>query len=323
MTNKNIVTILWIAAILSILFSSIGYVFFSGSSITIATGSETGVYYPVGKTLCRINKEKNQKCRVITTKGSVENIGRLINGTADVAIVQSDVQKDAFNGTGKYIDNPVLGLKSLFTLYTESITVIVRVDAEVQGVEDLINANIHTGSIGSGSRETVSSLLRHLGATEEQIKEKDGSDILSAREDLCNGKLDGIALVIGHPSESIRDILFGCVGVALKFLPIEGRKVERFVAGNNSLQFKEIPREAYSFFDDVQTIGVSANLVSTDQVSDEIIYEFIKNIFTDTGGIRKSHDALLFFDEADVLNGALPSSIHGGAKKYFIEKGLL
>jgi TRAP transporter TAXI family solute receptor len=70
--------------------------------ITIGTGGQTGVYYVVGQSICRlVNRETEQtgiRCTAPATGGSVANVNAIRNGEMDMGVAQSDVQFNALKG---------------------------------------------------------------------------------------------------------------------------------------------------------------------------------------------------------------------------------
>ncbi|MDV7396111.1 TAXI family TRAP transporter solute-binding subunit, partial [Arthrospira platensis SPKY1] len=70
--------------------------------ITIGTGGQTGVYYVVGQSICRLvnrgEKEHGIKCTAPSTGGSVANLNAIRVGEQDLGIVQSDQQYKAMKG---------------------------------------------------------------------------------------------------------------------------------------------------------------------------------------------------------------------------------
>ncbi|MEP6167409.1 MAG: TAXI family TRAP transporter solute-binding subunit, partial [Rhodopirellula bahusiensis] len=64
--------------------------------VVISTGSEQGIYFQVGKEIgdSYMNRHPEIRCEVIPSEGSRENVTRLQDGTADVAIVQNDAVAD-------------------------------------------------------------------------------------------------------------------------------------------------------------------------------------------------------------------------------------
>ena len=74
--------------------------------VTIGTGGITGVYYAVGGAICRlVNKDRAKtglRCSVESTGGSVYNVNTIKAGELDFGMAQSDVQYQAYKGTGPF-----------------------------------------------------------------------------------------------------------------------------------------------------------------------------------------------------------------------------
>jgi TRAP transporter TAXI family solute receptor len=70
--------------------------------VTIGTGGQTGVYFSVGQSICKlVNRGQNEhgiKCTAPSTGGSVANLNAIANGEQDMGVAQSDVQYHAYTG---------------------------------------------------------------------------------------------------------------------------------------------------------------------------------------------------------------------------------
>ncbi len=77
--------------------------------ITIGTGGQTGVYFVVGQSICRLvnrgTAEHNLKCTAPSTGGSIANINAIMAGDMDMGVAQSDWQFHAYNGTSEFEGN--------------------------------------------------------------------------------------------------------------------------------------------------------------------------------------------------------------------------
>lgn len=97
----------------------------SYKNIIIGSGkhSRRGVYYPTGKNICSIinsNPELNIVCKSIATRGSVDNINKVLSDKVQFSIAQSDIQSDAWKGLGKWKSKgPQQDLRSVFGLHDE------------------------------------------------------------------------------------------------------------------------------------------------------------------------------------------------------------
>jgi uncharacterized protein len=91
---------------------------------SIGTGETNGIYYPVGKAICRIvNRDLSThgvRCSPEATPGSVYNLTAIQSGELEFGIVQSDVQFAAYKGEGAWIGRPFIGLRSVLSLYIPS-----------------------------------------------------------------------------------------------------------------------------------------------------------------------------------------------------------
>jgi hypothetical protein len=79
------------------------------TDITIGTASRAGVYFQVGRAMCRLvnynSADHGLRCEPLPTDGSIANLRDLRAGDLDLAIVQSDWQYHATQGTGPFQDS--------------------------------------------------------------------------------------------------------------------------------------------------------------------------------------------------------------------------
>src|SRR5438067_10986275 len=97
--------------------------------VTIATGGVTGVYYAAGGAICRlVNKDRAKhgiRCSVESTGGSVYNVNTIKAGELDFGMSQSDVQYQAYKGTGPFKES-YPELRAVFSVHPEPFTVVAR-----------------------------------------------------------------------------------------------------------------------------------------------------------------------------------------------------
>ena len=71
--------------------------------ITIGTGGQTGVYFVVGQSICKlVNRNTSKhgiKCTAPSTGGSIANINAIKAGDMTMGVAQSDWQFHAYNGS--------------------------------------------------------------------------------------------------------------------------------------------------------------------------------------------------------------------------------
>src|SRR4051794_7514723 len=90
--------------------------------VTIGTGGVTGVYYAVGGAVCRlVNKDRAKhgiRCSVESTGGSVYNVNTIKAGELDFGLTQSDVQYQAYKGTGPFKE-PWGDVRAVYSVHPE------------------------------------------------------------------------------------------------------------------------------------------------------------------------------------------------------------
>ena len=91
--------------------------------VTIGTGGQTGVYYAVGQSICKLvnrsGDEHGIKCTAPSTGGSIANINAITAGDMDMGVAQSDWQYHVFNGTSKFEGVADKEIRAVFSVHAE------------------------------------------------------------------------------------------------------------------------------------------------------------------------------------------------------------
>ena len=126
--------------------------------VSLGTGAITGLYYPTGRAICSLANHEDAggavRCSVEPTSGLVYNVDHLATGDLDFALIQSDVQFDAYTGRGPWAARPMPELRSVFTVFTEAVAIVARADLDVTGLDSLKGMRLSVGNPGSGARAT-------------------------------------------------------------------------------------------------------------------------------------------------------------------------
>jgi len=297
----------------------------SDSFVSIGTGSPSGVYYPIGRGLCRIvNRERELhglRCSVEATAGSVYNARMLEAKQLEFAILQGDVLYEAHNGLGPWSGRPITELRSVMPLHVEIVTLVVDSQIAIDNPVELLEMPINGGHPGSGSRSSFDMLLRALGID----RPSDTGRILelrsSALEDaLCNGRIVAFLEVLGHPSGLIRSVRQRC---GAQLMPLDGPVVLTLVAERPYLQMYDIPGALYGLPSDVRSFGSHAALVTRADVADDVVYLMTMELLADLDEVRTLHPALADLDLAALADAVLAAPLHPGAERAYRELGLL
>lgn len=292
--------------------------------ITIGTGGQTGVYYVVGQSICRLlnrnEKDHGIKCTAPSTGGSVANLNAIRAGEQDMGIVQSDQQYKALKGQDDFASaGPNQELRAVFAVHPESFTAVARKDADIKTLDDFKDKRVNIGNPGSGQRATMDALMKEKGWTNSNFKLASELKAAEQAQALCDNKIDVMLYVVGHPNGSIQEATSSCEAV---LVPITGKEVAKLVTEFPYFATSVIPGGMYPGSPtDTATFGVTATLVSSTKVPAETVYQVVKAVFDNFDRFKKLHPAFEKLQEKDMLKNGLSAPLHEGAIKYYKEKG--
>jgi hypothetical protein len=294
--------------------------------VTIGTGGQTGVYYVVGQSVCKlVNRDTGKtgiRCTAPSTGGSIDNINSIRSGARNLGVAQSDWQYHAYNGTSKFEDQgPFKELRAVFSIHPEPFTVVARADSGIKTFADLKGKRVNVGNAGSGQRGTMEVVMDKLGWTMDDFAL--ASDLKAAEQSaaLCDNKVDAIIYTVGHPSGSIEEAATSCDSI---LIPVTGPEIDKLVAENPFYAKAVIPGGMYRGTEnDVETFGVLSTLVSSTATDSDMVYEVVKAVFDNFDRFKKLHPAFEHLDPKNMIKDGLTAPLHDGAVKYYKEKGMM
>ena len=291
--------------------------------ITIGTGGQTGVYFVVGQSICRlVNRDSAKtglKCTAPSTGGSIANINAIKAGDMDMGVAQSDWQFHAYNGSSQFEGDKFDKERAVFSVHAEPFNVIVRADSGIESFDDLKGKRVNIGNPGSGQRATMEVVLDAKGWTLDDFALASELKPAEQAAALGDNKVDAIIYTVGHPNGSIQEAVST---VDAKLVPVEGEAIDKLVADNPFYAYSTIPGGMYKGTDaDVKTFGVKATFVTSADVDDEVVYEVVKAVFDNFDRFKKLHPAFENLKEEEMIKDGLSAPLHDGAAKYYKERG--
>ncbi|MEM8571941.1 MAG: TAXI family TRAP transporter solute-binding subunit [Pseudomonadota bacterium] len=291
--------------------------------ITIGTGGQTGVYYVVGQSICRLvnrgSEDHGLKCTAPSTGGSIANINAIAAGDMDMGVAQSDWQHHAFNGTSEFDGNQVADLRAVFSVHGEPFTVVARQDSEIASFDDLFGKRVNVGNPGSGQRATMAVVLDSMGKSEEDFAL--ASELKPAEQSAALGdnKVDAIIYTVGHPNGSIQEATSTVDAV---LVPVTGEAIDSLIEERAYYAKATIPGGMYNGTDeDVDTFGVKATFVTSATVPDDVVYTVVKEVFENFDRFKTLHPAFANLSEEEMISAGLSAPLHPGAEQYYQERG--
>jgi TRAP transporter TAXI family solute receptor len=287
--------------------------------ITVLTGGLSGVYYPLGVTIAKIYADiPDSKVQVETTDGSVENLARLQQGSAQIAFALGDSLRDAWAGeaeagfTGKLDHLRVIG-----AMYPSYIQIIATKASGIRTLTDLRGRSLSVGDARSGTELNTRAILTAVGMTENDLGRIEHLSFKDSTLAMNKNQLDATLQSAGLGVVSLKEL---SAATDIAMVPVPRDVVEKmgapFVPGI-------IPANTYVGQDtDTPTATVMNYLVTSSMVSDDLAYQMTKLVFDSLPELAVAH----FVGSAirrETAAGGAPVPLHPGAIRYYREKGLL
>lgn len=293
--------------------------------VLIGTGSKAGVYYQAGRAICRlINVHvEGVTCKALPTAGSLFNLSNVRSGALEIGIAQSDAQFDAVNHTGpfKFQDDTYEDLRAMFSLHAEPFTVVARKDAGIRSFDDLKGKRVNIGNPGSGQRATMDVVMKTKGWTKDDFLLAEELPASQQSLALCHNRVQAMVYTVGHPNASIGQAAGLCDAVLIN---TGGPEIDKLVAGRPYYAHTTIPGGIYAGNPDpVRTFGVKATVVTSSDVSAELVYAVVKALFDNLDQFRRMHPTFAGLEPKKMIREGLSAPLHEGAARYFKEKGLM
>lgn len=296
---------------------------FGREFITFGTASVVGIYYPVGGATSQIINQADIGLRatVEATGGSEANIVLLRDGELDLALAQSDVVYQAYNGVIRPVfeDNPVESLRTMMGLHAEPLHLVCSADAGVETIDDIRGLRVNIGNPGSGIRFTTEQALEALGISQDEFQ-AEGLTGPESVDFLRDDRIDCLFYTIGIGGAAMMDV---SETMDVTFVELAGPELESLVDEFPYYAFTTIPAGTYrGQDDDITVFGVKALFVTTTNLSEEHAYNIVTAILDNIDQFRDTHPALAFLEAEDFLTG-LGAPLHPGAEQAYRDAGML
>lgn len=291
--------------------------------VTIGTGGVTGVYYPAGSAICRLvnkgRRDHGTRCMVKATEGSVENVTAIRNNDLEFAIVQSDVQFEAYLGQGRFhTTGPDNSLRSVLSLHAEPLHVMVNRKSQILTVDDLPGHRINIGRTGSGSRVLADLIFQAKGWQMSQFESLETLKSVQQGAAICSQRIDVSIWAAGLPNGVAKEAASSC---NIAFLPLTGEWVDTLLQNHSAYSPATIPANLYRGNpESIATFGPRATLITRTDMNNEVVYAVTKSVFKNIDSFKRLHPALKNLKYSLMIHAGLTAPLHPGAIRFYKEQ---
>jgi len=282
----------------------------SQNFLKLATATRGGNYFRLGQSIQLIcNRQGSIKIEILETKGSVDNIYRLTNEQADLAIVQNDIAFLAENGLYPFRKS-AKNLRGIITFFFEPIYIITSTPG-IFSLNQLANLKVNVGSLGSGLYVNAKTILSSQNLWDSVIKRNHKPvDVLNL---LLKKKIQ--AAFINNITEPVNaEIQKG----NLFLVPLSSFLIQSLT--KTYPYFKKFSTEISS--QPIETVSVKSILIASKKLDKDVVYELTKTLYENFSELNFPTQDIIPQKE-NVLFYMPLKKWHKGALKYFTKIGLL
>lgn len=287
--------------------------------LSIATGGTGGVYYPMGGGLAEIinGKVEGYSATAEVTGASVENMGLIATGDADLGIALADTVAQAYGGTGRFEGQQLPMIRGLASLYANMIHIVALEGSGITSLQDLRGKRVSIGAPGSGTEVNAAAILNANGITYDDIEEQ-RLNFNETADALSNGDIDAGFWSVGAPTSSILNL---ATTKGIVILQLSAEELAASQAADPTFAVTTLPGGTYTGVDaDISVLGIPNVLAASSEMPDDLAYAITKAMFENIADLRAVHPAA---NETSVefTMSATPIPLHPGALRYYEEIG--
>lgn len=288
------------------------------TQLSVATGGTGGVYFPMGGGLAEVinNYVDGYSATAEVTGASVENMGLVATGDADMGIGLADTVAQAHTGTGRFDGQQLEMIRGLASLYANMIQIVTLEGSGIEGLDDLVGKRVSVGAPGSGTEVNAEVILSSNGITYDDIDEQ-RLNFNETADALANGDIDAGFWSVGAPTSSILNL-----STTQSIVIIELSDEEMTAAQEAQPIFARTTLAAgtYEGVGDTAVLGAPNVLTASSEMDEDLAYAITKAMFENIADMQAVHPAANQTTIEFTL-AATPVPLHPGAIRYYEETG--
>ncbi|MGP1356264.1 TAXI family TRAP transporter solute-binding subunit [Roseicyclus sp.] len=287
--------------------------------LSIATGGTGGVYYPMGGGLAEVinNNVDGYSATAEVTGASVENMGLIATGDADLALALADTVQQAYEGTGRFEGQQLPMIRGLASMYANMIHIVALESSGITSLDDLRGKRVSVGAPGSGTEVNADAILSANGISYDDIEEQ-RLNFNETADALANGDIDAGFWSVGAPTSSILNL---STTNDIVIIALTEEEMAAAIAQDPVMSRTTLPAGSYTGVDeDITVLGIPNVLAVSSEMSDDLAYAITRAMFENIADLQAVHPAA---NETTVefTMSATPVPLHPGAIRYYEEIG--
>jgi TRAP transporter TAXI family solute receptor len=302
-----------------------GAVLGAGELVPFYTPPAGGVAYVLGAGIITVNNKYITEAKMVheATTGTMDIVRRMM--------ARSEAKKDCFSifgtvdgfraykGEGEYSGKAFTALRFVVYVNGTELYLVVPANSPIKSYADVKGKRIGMGGPGSTVANTAHFLFNQHGVKKEDFKPYYFT-YRETVEGIQDGSLDGGFVAGGYPVAAYTEL---SSRHSVRIVPVDESMIKKIASEHPYYYGSLIKANAYKGLDkDTQILGFTTALFSTENMSPEFMYKFIKNLFDHKADYYAIHTSAKDMSPETALKGkSVP--VHPGAEKYYKEIGVI
>ncbi|MBC2705282.1 MAG: TAXI family TRAP transporter solute-binding subunit [Desulfobacula sp.] len=262
---------------------------------------------------------KDINCKTVPASGDIHNLTNLLQGSLDIALIDSRMLHDAINKIGnfRFFDINYHDLTVLVPLYDVPVTLIVGDNVGITNLDGLKGKRINIGAPLSLQRLSIETILAAKNWSKNnfslvaEISDSQSQDTMA----FCHGTIDAMIHVGVHPDPSLQQLFKLCKA---KTADMNDTDIQNLVHRHPAFSKFTIPSGTYpSQTSDIITFGTQTLLVASQNLDEETAYAILNAIYRNHKKFSNAHPSLTL-KKPDIKQMSYAGiKLHAGTLKYF------
>jgi len=289
------------------------------TDIVLGTAGSSGTYYVVGAAMANTINQHSNFLNVVaqTTNGSVENLNLCISGDIQMGMSNADGIYFASHGGNDYYKE-TQNIKGVMRLYESSGHMVTMADSGIKTYQDLVGKKVCLGPPSTTIVEMSKAILRAYGIDPEKDITPVYFSISEGLDKLTDGVIDATFFVGAQPVSGLSS---AAATHKLSFVEADPEVLKQVCEQDTYYEPTTIPDGTYPGMSGCDTLKIYTEIFANGDVSDDAVYEFVKQALTNLSEYKDAHVSCQEIDPSTAWQTAAP--LHPGAEKYYKEIGVL
>jgi len=289
--------------------------------IPLYTPSSGGTGYILGAGIASLTKKYVQDVEMVVepTTGSLEIVRRIaerdrmkkegfgVFGTVDAY--------HSFKGLKEFSGNPYPNLRAITFLWGADVYLVVLSNSPIKSYADLKGKRVSVSGAGSTVSLVAFSLLEAHGVKRDDFKPY-FFVYKETMEGIKDGSLDAGFLGGSYPMASYTEL---SLTHNVRIVPVDEKVIKEMVSESPYYYRAVVEAKSYKGLEqDTPIIGFAAGLFTHANVSADLVYSILKNLYEHRTQYYQVHASAKEMTPGTALKG-IPIPLHPGAEKYFKE----